>query len=94
MVEMIFKPRDQIAYVPNHAEGDIDHPDVEFGFVTSVKESVIFCRYWSKANPRYLRTLGNSEGALKENIVRHYSSQQSIIDFLYRDLGYPQEGRG
>lgn len=33
-----FNPRDRVACVPLHANGDIKHPDVEFGAVSSVKE--------------------------------------------------------
>ena len=39
----------QIAYVPTHAAGiGIQHPDVEFGFVSSLKGDTVFCRYWWK----------------------------------------------
>lgn len=51
----------QIAYVPRHANGDLDHDDVETGFITSVIGNAAFCRYWSKANPDELRTKANSE---------------------------------
>ncbi len=44
------KPGTQIVYVPNHANGDVDHPDSQAGFVTSTKPhlSLVFCRYWNK----------------------------------------------
>ena len=53
----------QIAYIPDHANGDLDHPDVEAGFVTSWREGdqAAYCRYWSKVNPDELRTKANSE---------------------------------
>ena len=41
----------QILYVPAHANGNIAHPDVEAGFVTSIAGDVIFCAYWSRNNP-------------------------------------------
>lgn len=53
----------QIVYVPHHAGGDLDHPDCEEGFVTSVRGDTIFCRYWSQYRPPGLRTRWNSEGA-------------------------------
>lgn len=40
-----FKRGDQVAYIPDHAYGDIEHPDVEFGFVTSVVFGAVFVRY-------------------------------------------------
>ena len=53
----------QIIYVPMHAEKDIGHPDVEFGFVTSgpTKNGAYFCRYWLKHHFKKLRTKLNSE---------------------------------
>lgn len=51
----------QILYVPMHAQGDTNHPDVEPGFVTSQRGDVVFCRYWSKHAPGELRTKANSE---------------------------------
>ena len=38
-------PRDRVAYVPTHANGDINHPDVEFGAVSSVGEFGVFVRF-------------------------------------------------
>jgi hypothetical protein len=71
----------QIAYIPNHANGDIHHKDVEFGFVTeeSIPE-IHFCRYWSKVNPNELRTLSCSEATPTKNLVEHKSVPQHIID--------------
>lgn len=76
-------PGTQIAYVPMHADG-IDDPDVEFGFVTSVRtmewgSTVVFCRYWSKYHDD-LRTQANSEGANLSNIVLHESRPQADVD--------------
>lgn len=51
----------QIIYVPAHANGSVWHCDCERGFVTSVSESGVFCRYWSKKVPSKLRTKSNSE---------------------------------
>ena len=40
----------QILYVPSHAQGNPEHPDVEVGFVTSgpANGDAYFCRYWRK----------------------------------------------
>lgn len=64
-----FRRGDQIAYIPSHAEGDLEHPDIQFGFVTSGPTrndpndpgSNYFCRYWLKDKPGELRTKANSE---------------------------------
>jgi hypothetical protein len=43
------KPGMHVRYVPNHAHGDIRHPDCENGVVTGVNEHVVFVKY----NPRH-----------------------------------------
>ena len=85
-----FKARDQIAYIPMHADGDIAHPDVELGFVTSFYKNAdaVFCRYWSKYSPGELRTKANSEFTPTDMLVHHISVKQSIVDDLYDELGY------
>lgn len=70
----------QVIYIPDHAEGDENHPDCEFGFVTSVRGDVAFCRYWRKGHPGELRTVANSEGTPIRNLVAHDSVPQSVID--------------
>lgn len=69
----------QIAYVPNHANGKLDHPDVEFGFVMSRGDDVHFCRYWVRGAPGMLRTLANSEATPDWNLVEHQSVLQSVV---------------
>jgi len=87
-----FRERDQIAYIPTHADGDINHPDVEFGFVTSTNKNAdaVFCRYWHKEIRLLgtLRTTANSELTPAETLVHHVSIAQSIVDNLYDELGY------
>lgn len=70
----------QIAYIPGHADGNINHPDVEFGFVTSVKEDMAFCRFWSKTDRNQLRTLANSEGAWFHSLRIVNTRPQAEID--------------
>ncbi len=73
----------QIIYVPDHAEGDIEHPDCEMGFVAAVPEiynGFILCRYWSKNFPGELRTTVASELTPIANIVVHDSFPQQRID--------------
>lgn len=59
----------QVLYVPMHAYGDTNHPDVEPGFVTSVRGDVAFCRYWNKRAPGELRTRANSESTPVDSLV-------------------------
>ena len=77
----------QIAYVPLHAE-DRFHPDVEYGFVTSVKESFAFCRYWRKFEPGVLRTTANSEATPKDQLIEIDSVPEGVIIGHLKRLGY------
>lgn len=76
----LFQRGDQIAYIPAHADGDINHPDVEFGFVTGGPNAMecFFCRYWSKETPYELRTKANSE-MTPSYMMRYF---QSVPDKL------------
>ena len=59
------KPGTQIAYIPLHADGDLNHPDVQYGFVNTLNprdDKAVFCRYWRKGKEgQVLRTTANSE---------------------------------
>jgi len=79
---MTFSPGTQIAYVPAHACGDINHPDVEFGFVTSTWEKIVFCRFWSNDDSNRLRTVANSESVLANRLLVHETHPQRQIDVL------------
>jgi hypothetical protein len=35
----------KVAYKPLHAYGDINHPDIEYGFVSSINEKVVFVKF-------------------------------------------------
>ena len=70
----------QIAYVPTHANGNIAHPDVEFGFVTSVTDNGAFCRYFYRNGE--LRTKSNSELTSYDNLYRYKSRGQEVVDAL------------
>ena len=74
----------QIAYIPHHAEGDIGHKDVEFGFVTSESKGGTshFCRYWAKGKPGELRTVANSEMTPNACIVEHESVSQAHVEMV------------
>lgn len=75
-------PGDQIAYVPLHAGGDLNHLDVELGFVASVRPDgeAAFCRYWRRGQPGTLRTVANSECTPVNMLVRHESVPQAIVE--------------
>lgn len=77
-----FKRGDQVLYIPGHAGGDPNHPDVEAGFVTSVTVSgeTVFCRYWRDRQCSGLRTLANSEGTPPGMLVHHVSTPQYRVD--------------
>lgn len=71
----------QIAYVPRHADGNINHPDVEFGFVMEAQgEMTHFCRYWQKRNLGALRTMANSELTPNDCLVEHNSVTQDLVE--------------
>lgn len=40
----------RVAYIPNHADGDINHPDVEYGYVSSRNNYYIFVRFDYQVN--------------------------------------------
>ena len=39
------KPKMRVAYVPGHARGDINHPDVEYGTVSSDNGKNVFVKF-------------------------------------------------
>ncbi len=69
----------QVLYVPTHTAGDLLHPDVQAGFVTSVRGDTVFCRYWRK-DLSDLRTKANSEGTPKDLLVIQNSVPQWQVD--------------
>ena len=69
----------QIVYIPTHANNDIQHSDVQFGFVTSVRDDVAFCRYWRKHSLGELRTKANSEGTPIDMLVERRSVHPVIV---------------
>lgn len=81
----------QILYVPEHANGDTKHFDVEYGFVTSVSEAGVCCRYWKnpeRFHPRpsfpTLRTKFNSELTPFDNLIIKDSVNQSFVEKAIR----------
>ena len=68
----------QIIYVPKHANGDIKHPDCEWGFVTSVQGDSAFCRYW-KEDSLKLKTTTYSELTPVHLLVAHDTVPQELV---------------
>lgn len=76
----------QVAYIPRHARGDINHRDVQFGFVTSVRGDAAFCRYWSNFDSRQLRTVANSELTPLDLLVLYSTHPQTEIDLILKEI--------
>lgn len=71
----------QIALIPDHANGDINHQDVKFGFVSShdPRTNNVYCRFWSDITPDDLRNKANSEFCEFRNIYLHTSRPQELV---------------
>jgi len=90
----------QVVYVPRHANGNIDHPDCEQGFITSVRGSTAFCRFWSKTHEG-LRTESCSESVHISDLVACDTRPQEVVtqwliryDSLWdRPEAYGERGR-
>jgi hypothetical protein len=80
------KPGTQIAYIPSHAKGDINHPDVEFGFIQYTTTDGAFCRYWNKNFMLGLRTTANSELTPFRNLALCDSHPQFEVDYLIEKI--------
>lgn len=70
----------QIVRIPDHANGDINHPDVDFGFVMTSMITTCACRYWKKGQPGVLRTVANSETTPRLNLQRFELLPQFVIE--------------
>jgi len=83
---MTIQRGNQIAYIPLHADENVDHPDVELGFVTSVRGDTAFCRYWRKGQTGTLRTVANSEGTPIDQLRYVPSISQDVVDDLLESM--------
>lgn len=65
-----FRPGNEVTYIPLHAEGDVDHPDCEDGFVSSISPGgeTVFVRFFRRGDIA-LRTIANSESCPPERLV-------------------------
>jgi hypothetical protein len=80
------KERDQIAYVPRHANNDLNHPDVEFGFIMSVENGHCFCRFWWGGQPGILRTTSCSESVNNTCLFKYDCVSQDIVNDLHYNI--------
>jgi len=85
---MSFKKGDQIIYIPSHANGNINHPDCEPGFVVGTKTHTAFCRYWREPKIGLLRNTKYSEATPVSCLKKHNSVDQRIVDLWLNENGY------
>ena len=74
-MDKLFKAGEQILYVPDHVDGDLEHRDVQIGFVMFDQDpgaDAVFCRYFYKRNGEagVLRTVACSELTPTRLLVR------------------------
>jgi len=66
-----FKRGDKVRYVPNHADGDTQHPDCQNGVVSSTNEKFVFVKY---DNAMCTMTTGEesytAQATKRDNLVR------------------------
>jgi len=90
----IFKRGEQIAYIPLHArQSPRDHPDIEYGFVTTQKGETVWCRFWRKGHPGELRTRANSEAVNVHSLVRTHSVPDSLVQGILRKIELDEKER-
>lgn len=87
-MEESLKPGTQIIYIPMHAKGDENHPDVEEGFVTTHRpgSDAVYCRYWSKHYPGELRTKASSDLTPRWFIREKVTHDQDAVDRLVWEI--------
>jgi hypothetical protein len=83
----VFKPGTQVLYIPRHAHGDLNHPDVEAGFVTSAHKvnqvAYVCCRFWANDGSNRLRTLSCSECCNPNNLyIKDTRPQRRVDDWI------------
>jgi len=92
---LLIKRGTQVLYVPDHVIDEVKtmgeailHKDVEFGFITSSKpdKEVAYVRYWSKVEPRYLRTTTCSESTDFRNLWPFYSRPHTFVAELLAQM--------
>lgn len=82
----MFKPKDQIVHIPPHVNNDINHPDVEFGFVFSTQDNACFCRFWRKGEIGILRTTNCSELVHNDFLRKYDCYDQKKVNITYHGI--------
>ena len=78
----------QIVYIPDHvgamytAPSWLEKRGCDWGFVSSIRGDVAFCRYWSKTEIGELRTKSCSEGTPIRNLKEVRSAPQATVDAM------------
>lgn len=82
----------QVAYIPPHVRDSHDDnvnkmlrdKDTEFGFISSWRGNIVFCRFWNKFDSNAtLRTLSTSEGCRREDLeLYNYHPQEYVENTL------------
>lgn len=90
--DTVLEPGTQIAYVPRHAKGDVNHPDADWGFIQEQRGASALCRFWAKDRKHKhqigdLRTKANAESASLSDLVLHPHCEQRVIDNYLRVRG-------
>ena len=68
----------QVAMVPLYANGDLEHEDVEFGFITAVHTNHASVRFWSSV-PGHIRNMGDAESINLGLLEEHNHVEQSVV---------------
>ncbi len=79
----------QVAYIPTHAEGNINHRDVQFGFTVSERDSeyCYFVRYWRSRTDPELRTKANGERTPGCLLIRYKTRSDKEVLAVAKELG-------
>ena len=80
----------QICYIPQFVTGSLKeklaHRQTEFGFVETINNNGVWCRFWSHYSPNELRTKTNAEQTPPQCIIEYESHPQEQVDELLETL--------
>lgn len=82
--EIIIEPGDRVIYVPTHANGDINHPDCEYGIVSSWNNRGIFVKYVRNGIPQMTAELTDPNDLYLEGRGRVTISVLKIFEKLIK----------
>jgi hypothetical protein len=87
-MEREFYVGQQVVYIPDHLKDNLaDNLDsIEFGFITSIRDDVCFCRYWIRGKINQLRTIANSESTNKRDLFPCKVHSQDLIDQMIEEI--------